>query len=120
MKLATLEPLPPTGLAREVAFEIGRRVGAFEAAHGPEAKPFADEARRRFFPQLDKAGWAPLGAGEDETHPVLVAVVGLVMVVLVPLVWGVIRRTEGLPYFGSPTVREIEEGYPPHPADRAE
>ena len=58
VKLATLEPLPPTGLAREVAFEIGRRVGAFEAAHGPEAKPFADEARRRFFPQLDKAGWA--------------------------------------------------------------
>ncbi len=58
VKLATLEPLPPTGLAREVAFEIGRRVGAFEAVHGPEAKPFADEARRRFFPQLDKAGWA--------------------------------------------------------------
>ena len=58
VKLATLEPLPPTGLAREVAFEIGRRVGAFEAAHGAEARPFADEARRRFFPQLDKAGWA--------------------------------------------------------------
>jgi carboxyl-terminal processing protease len=56
--IASLEPLPPTGLAREVAFEIGRRVGAFEAAHGAEAKPFADEARRRFFPQLDKAGWA--------------------------------------------------------------
>jgi len=58
VKVATLEPLPPTGLAREVAFEIGRRVGAFEAVHGAEAKPFADEARRRFFPQLDKAGWA--------------------------------------------------------------
>ena len=36
---------------------------------------------------LDKAGWAPLGAGEDETSPMLVAGVGLVMVVLVPLVW---------------------------------
>jgi carboxyl-terminal processing protease len=57
-KVATLEPLPPTGMAREVALEIGRRVGAFEVAYGPEAKPFADEARRRFFPQLDKAGWA--------------------------------------------------------------
>ena len=57
-KAAALEPLPPTGMAREVALEIGRRVGAFEVAHGPEAKPFADEARRRFFPQLDKAGWA--------------------------------------------------------------
>lgn len=58
VKVASLEPLPPTGLAREVAFEIGRRVGAFEAVHGAEAKPFADDARRRFFPQLDKAGWA--------------------------------------------------------------
>jgi uncharacterized membrane protein YfcA len=58
---------------------------------------------------LDKAGWAPLGAGEDETHPVLIAVIGLAMVVLVPLVWGVIRRTQGLPMFGSPTVAELED-----------
>lgn len=58
VKAASLEPLPPTGMAREVAFEIGKRVGAFEDAHGAEGKTFADEARRRFFPQLDKAGWA--------------------------------------------------------------
>lgn len=58
VKAAALEPLPPTGLAREVAFEIGRRVGAFEAAHGTQGTQFADEARRRFFPQLDKNGWA--------------------------------------------------------------
>ena len=57
-KAAALEPLPPTGVAREVALEIGRRVGAFEAEHGADAKPFADEARRRFFPQLDKVGWS--------------------------------------------------------------
>ncbi|CAN5924110.1 hypothetical protein BH11MYX4_BH11MYX4_25510 [soil metagenome] len=57
-RVAVLEPLPPTGLAREVAVEIGRRVGAFEATYGPAAKPFADQARRRFFPELDKAGWA--------------------------------------------------------------
>jgi uncharacterized protein len=56
---------------------------------------------------LDKAGWAPLG--EDETHPVLVAVVGLVMLVLVPLVWGLLRRTQGLPMFGSPTVAQLED-----------
>jgi hypothetical protein len=30
------------------------------------------------------------------------------MVVLVPLVWGLIRRTEGLPMFGAPTVAELE------------
>ncbi len=58
---------------------------------------------------LDKAGWAPLGAGEDETHPILIAGIGLAMIVLVPLVWGVIRRTQGLPMFGSPTVAELED-----------
>jgi uncharacterized membrane protein YfcA len=57
---------------------------------------------------LDKSGWAPLGAGENSTHPLVVALVGVAMVVLVPLVWGVIRRTEGLPMFGSPTVAELE------------
>ena len=27
---------------------------------------------------------------------------------LVPLVWGLIRRTEGLPMFGAPTVAQLE------------
>ena len=58
---------------------------------------------------LDKAGWAPLGAGEDETHPVLIGVTGVVLVVLVPLVWGVLRRGVGLPMFGTPTVADIEK-----------
>ena len=58
---------------------------------------------------LDKAGWAPLGAGEDETHPLLIAGIGVAMVLLVPLVWGVIRRSQGLPMFGSPTVAELED-----------
>lgn len=58
LNTATLEPLPPTGSARETAKELGRRAGAFEAAYGAEAGRFADEARRRFFPPLDEAGWA--------------------------------------------------------------
>ena len=67
---------------------------------------------------LDKAGWAPLGAGEEDTHPMLVAVVGLVMLVLVPLVWGVVRRTTGLPAFGSPTLEQVEDpSYRPGVAD---
>ena len=57
---------------------------------------------------LDKAGWAPLGAGEDETSPLLVAGVGVATLVLVPLVWGLVRRSTGLPMFGSPTVAELE------------
>ena len=58
---------------------------------------------------LDKAGWAPLGAGEDETYPMLIAGVGLAMVVLVPLVWGLLRRHHGLPMFGRPTVAQLED-----------
>jgi uncharacterized membrane protein YfcA len=58
---------------------------------------------------LDKAGWAPLGAGEDETHPLLVAGVGVAMLVLVPVVWGVLRRLHGLPMFGAPTVAQLED-----------
>ena len=61
---------------------------------------------------LDKAGWAPLGAGDDETHPVLIAMVGLAMVVVLPFVWGLIRRTQGLPLFGAPTVAELEAPAP--------
>ncbi len=57
---------------------------------------------------LDKSGWAPLGAGEDDTHPVLIGVIGIVMVFLVPLIWGLLRKREGLPMFGAPTVEQIE------------
>ncbi|MCD6639594.1 MAG: sulfite exporter TauE/SafE family protein [Nocardioides sp.] len=58
---------------------------------------------------LDKAGWAPLGAGEDETHPVLIAVIGLVVLLLMPIVWGFIRKSQGLPMFGSPTIAQLED-----------
>jgi uncharacterized membrane protein YfcA len=63
---------------------------------------------------LDKAGWGPLGSGEDETHPVLIAAIGVAMVVLVPLVWGLLRRQLGMPMFGAPTVAQLEE---PEPSD---
>lgn len=55
---------------------------------------------------LDKAGWAPLGT--DETHPMLIAGVGVATLVLVPVVWGLLRRGQGLPMFGAPTVAELE------------
>lgn len=57
---------------------------------------------------LDKAGWAPLGAGKDQTHPVLIAVIGLAMLVVVPVVWGFLRKSQGLPMFGAPTVADLE------------
>jgi carboxyl-terminal processing protease len=55
---AALDPMPTLGTAREMAEELGRRAGAFEAAYGSDGVLYADEARRRFFPALDKAGWA--------------------------------------------------------------
>jgi uncharacterized membrane protein YfcA len=58
---------------------------------------------------LDKAGWGPLGAGEDQTHPVFIALVGLAMLAVLPLVWGVIRRSTGLPVFGAPTLAQVED-----------
>jgi uncharacterized membrane protein YfcA len=61
---------------------------------------------------LDKAGWAPLGAGENDTHPKLIAAVGVVMLLLVPFVWGLLRRSVGLPMIGKPTVEQIEESDP--------
>jgi uncharacterized membrane protein YfcA len=68
---------------------------------------------------LDKSGWAPLG--EDETHPVLIALIGLAMLVLVPLAWGLIRKTQGLPMFGAPTVTELDavEYAAPQPRSRS-
>ena len=70
---------------------------------------------------LDKSGWGPLGAGKDDTHPVLVALVGLAMVVLLPVVWGLVRRTQGMPMFGAPTVADLESSHarPLHGQDRS-
>ena len=63
---------------------------------------------------LDKAGWSVLGAAEHEVHPGLVVGVGVAMVALVPLTWGVLRRTTGLPMFGSLTAEQVEDpGYRP-------
>jgi uncharacterized membrane protein YfcA len=61
---------------------------------------------------LDKSGWAPLGAGKDQTHPVVVALVGLGVIVVMPFVWGFVRRKQGLPMFGAPTVAELETARP--------
>jgi hypothetical protein len=58
---------------------------------------------------LDKAGWAPLGAGEDDTHPVAVVVVGALVALALPVVWGGLRRSTGLPAFGSPTADQVAD-----------
>jgi uncharacterized membrane protein YfcA len=59
------------------------------------------------FALLDKSGWAPLGV--DETHPMLIAGIGLFVLVVLPIVWGFLRKQQGLPMFGSPTIAEMED-----------
>ena len=56
---------------------------------------------------LDKSGWAPLGV--EETHPMLIAGIGLVVLVVLPIVWGFLRKQQGLPMFGSPTIAQLED-----------
>ncbi|WP_244930162.1 sulfite exporter TauE/SafE family protein [Nocardioides sp. W7] len=56
---------------------------------------------------LDKSSWSVLGA--HETHPLLIAGVGVATLVLVPLVWGFLRKEQGLPMFGAPTVAQLED-----------
>jgi carboxyl-terminal processing protease len=56
--VAALEPIPPISNALDAAEELGRRVGAFERAFGEQGTLYADEARKRFFPPLDAAGWS--------------------------------------------------------------
>lgn len=55
-----------------------------------------------------KAGIHPFGEGKETLEAIIVACVGLVMVALVPLVWGFLRKQYGLPMFGAPTVAELE------------
>jgi uncharacterized protein len=57
---------------------------------------------------LFKAGLHPYGEGEETLEAITIALVGVAMLVLVPLVWGFLRRQTGLPMFGAPTVAELE------------
>ena len=57
---------------------------------------------------LFKAGLHPFGEGHDTAEALVVAGIGVAMLVLMPLVWGLIRRRHDLPMFGAPTVAEIE------------
>ena len=56
---------------------------------------------------LDKSGWPPLG--EEETHPFLIAGIGLATLLILPIVWGFLRKRQGLPMFGSPTIAQLED-----------
>jgi hypothetical protein len=58
---------------------------------------------------LDKAGWVRFGAGDNQTHPQLIALTGVFMLFLIPLVWALLRRSLGMPMFGKPTIEQIEE-----------
>ena len=44
----------------------------------------------------------------DDWTLLSIALVGVAMIAVMPFVWGLIRRTQGLPLFGAPTVAELE------------
>jgi uncharacterized membrane protein YfcA len=70
---------------------------------------------------LDKSGWWPLGYHNGATsHPLTIVGIGLVILVVLPFVWGLLRRNVGLPMFGNPTVAEIEAPPGSPAAKRAE
>jgi len=54
---AAFEGATVTRPARELAAELGRRVGVVARDLGAAGKPYVDAARSRFFPDLDAAGW---------------------------------------------------------------
>ena len=39
----------------------------------------------------------------------LIAGVGLVVLLVLPIVWGFLRKSQGLPMFGSPTIAQLED-----------
>ncbi|MDO7867820.1 sulfite exporter TauE/SafE family protein [Nocardioides jiangxiensis] len=61
---------------------------------------------------LFKAGLHPYGEGKENLEAITVAAIGLAMLFLVPLVWGLLRKQNGLPAFGAPTVAELEQTPP--------
>jgi hypothetical protein len=58
---------------------------------------------------LFKAGLHPFGEGHETLEAIVVAGVGVAMLVLVPFVWGLLRKHHGLPMYGAPTVAELEQ-----------
>ena len=65
---------------------------------------------------LDKAGWAPLGAGENQTHPLAHRGHRPFHAGGRAARLGRDPPAEGLPMFGSPTVAELEQPVRKHPA----
>ena len=55
---AAFEGATVTRPARALAATLGRRIGAIERDIGPSAHPYAERARDRYFPALDRDGWA--------------------------------------------------------------
>ncbi len=53
---------------------------------------------------LDQSQWNPFSDGGSHSHPIAIVVIGAALVGLLPVGWGLLRRTVGLPMFGKPAV----------------
>jgi hypothetical protein len=58
---------------------------------------------------LDKVRVNVLGPEHAQTHPGPIALIGIMVLALIPLVWGLLRRSLGLAMFGPPTIAQLEE-----------
>jgi hypothetical protein len=53
---------------------------------------------------LDKAGWIRFGREDTGTHPMLVALVGVMLFLLAPFGWALLRRSAGVRSFQQQTM----------------
>lgn len=54
---------------------------------------------------LDQASWNPFGG--SGSHPIAIIGIGVALVVLLPVVWGLLRRSLGMAMFGAPRIVEV-------------
>ena len=58
---------------------------------------------------LEKAGWVPLGTGDDYSHPKTIVLIGLLMLCLAPVVSILVRRGLGRSVFARRTIGPLEK-----------
>jgi uncharacterized membrane protein YfcA len=58
---------------------------------------------------LEKAGWMRLGMGDDHSHPKTIALIGVLMLCLAPVVSALVRRSLGRSVFVRRTIGPLEK-----------
>ena len=86
------DPVPWSSARSPARHRLGHRPAGAAVLHPPWHRRRPHHERRRAARQ---GRLGPLGAGDDETHPMLIAGVGLFVLLVLPVVWGFIRKSQG-------------------------